>query len=45
MAKKWLSEKEATEYLRKRGKLLTVPADGKTGNGNKRWSKERLDKE
>ena len=43
--KKWLTAKEAAEVLKKKKKsLVTVPADGKTSNGNKRWSKEELDK-
>ncbi len=45
LMKKWLTRKEAAKYLRKKGKsLVTIPADGKTSNGNKRWSKKLLEK-
>jgi len=44
--KKWYTAKEAAKILRKKGKsLVTVPADGRTSNGNKRWSKEQLGEE
>jgi len=42
MKSNWYTEREAAEALRKKGKVLTVPADGKTSNGNKRWSKKLL---
>jgi len=44
MKKNWYTEKEAAKELRKKGKVLTVLADGKTSNGNKRWSKKLLKK-
>ncbi len=40
---KWLTRRKAAEVQRKKGKILP-PADGKTSNGNKRWSREELDK-
>ena len=41
---RWYAAKEASKILRKKGKsLATIPADGKTSNGNERWSKERLE--
>lgn len=40
----WLTEREAAKALRKKGKALTILADGKTSNGNKRWSKKLLKK-
>ena len=44
--KKWYTVKEAAKVLRKKGEsLVTIPADGKTSNGNKRWSKEQLGEE
>jgi len=42
--KKWLTAKEAAKVLKKKGKsLATVPADGKTSNGNKRWTVKKLE--
>ena len=40
--KNWYTEKEAAKALRKKGKALTVPPDGRTSNGNNRWSRQRL---